>query len=134
MEDAMKLSEVTPNKIDYINAHGSSTYINDIVESAAIKKVFGEHSYNIPISGTKSMTGHAIGASGGLEAIATALAIQYSIVPPTANLDNPDIENGCDLDYVPNNKRTKTINYALLNSFGFGGINSSIVLKKYDEK
>jgi len=131
MKDALQAAEVAPEQIDYINAHGSATEINDPLESKAFKKVFGKNAYNIPISSTKSMTAHSIGATGALEAAATSMSIYKSKIPPTINLDNPDIENGCDLDYVPNVARDLEVNYALSNSFGFGGLNTTIVLKKY---
>ena len=114
--------------IDYINAHGTSTPPNDRSETAAIKTLFGERAYQIPVSSTKSMTGHLMGAGGGIEAIATIRAIQEGIVPPTINQEHPDPE--CDLDYVPNVKRPLAIEYALSNSFGFGGTNASLVFRR----
>lgn len=123
------LQEAGFPKIDYINAHGTSTKYNDEVETKAVKIVFGEEAKSIPISSTKSMTGHMIGAAGAVETIFTALAIYHNIIPPTINLEEPDPE--CDLDYVPWEAREKKVNYAMNNSFGFGGTNASIVLKKF---
>jgi 3-oxoacyl-[acyl-carrier-protein] synthase II len=131
--DAIKLAledgNVDYQLVDYINAHGTSTYYNDKLETIAIKKVFKEHSYKLKISSTKSMTGHLLGAAGGIEAIATVLAMERGIIPPTINLDTPDPE--CDLDYTPNKAFAKEINYALSNSLGFGGHNGTILFKKY---
>jgi 3-oxoacyl-[acyl-carrier-protein] synthase II len=131
MQRALEMCSLAPNDIDYINAHGSATVLNDWIETKAIKKVFGENT-QVPISGTKSMTGHSIGATGSLEAIATSLAIYNSIIPATMNLDSPDVDHGCTLDYVPNEARNCNIRHAISNSFGFGGINSSIVFKKHN--
>ena len=130
MENAIKDAGIVPSAIQYVNAHGTSTPYNDKIETLAIKKCFGEHAQKLAISSTKSMTGHLLGAAGGLEAGISALAIQHQIVPPTINLENPDPE--CDLDYVPNENRTLSIDYALSNSFGFGGTNASLVFKRYD--
>ena len=132
MSNTLDINNLTPKDIDYINAHGSSTILNDSIESKAIKEVFGKEAYNIPVSSTKSMHAHSVGASGGLEAIAVALSIYNSKIPPTVNLDNPDYHRGCDLDYVPNVARDKEVNYALSNSFGFGGINSTLAFKKFE--
>lgn len=129
MKLALKDAGITPDDIDYINAHGTSTEYNDKYETMAIKNVFGEHAYKLKISSTKSMTGHMLGASGAVEAVATILAIKNGIVPPTINYETPDPE--CDLDYVPNKALKMDINYALSNSFGFGGHNASLVFKKY---
>lgn len=118
-----------PEKVDYINAHGTSTIYNDKVETLAIKKVFGEHAKKLAISSTKSVTGHLLGAAGGAETIACALAIKHGIAPPTINLENPDPE--CDLDYVPNKPRNMKINVAVSNSLGFGGHNATLAFKKY---
>lgn len=130
---AMKLAlddgKVEYNQVGYINAHGTSTYFNDKLETLAIKDLFKEHAYNINISSTKSMTGHLLGAAGGIEAIATALALKGGMIPPTINYDNPDPE--CDLNYTPNKAVKREINYAMSNSLGFGGHNASILLKKY---
>ena len=130
MQMAINDAGIEPEKIDYINAHGTSTYYNDLYETMAIKSVFGENAKNVSISSTKSMTGHLLGASGAIEAIVCALAIKDNFVPPTINLENP--EEGMDLDYTPNKGKERTINYALSNSLGFGGHNATIVLKKYE--
>lgn len=126
---ALKDAELTPEMVSYINAHGTSTAANDTNETAAIKKALGEHAYQVAISSTKSMTGHLLGGSGGIEAVATVLAIANDKIPPTINLENPDIE--CDLDYVPNSSRAQKIEVALSNSFGFGGHNVTLAFKKY---
>jgi len=120
-----------PEQIDYINAHGTSTELNDKFETLAIKQIFGDSVGQVLISSTKSMTGHLLGASGALELAATALALQNGQIPPTINYENPDPE--CDLDYTPNVKREKEIKYALSNSFGFGGHNATVILEKYSE-
>lgn len=130
MQMAINDAGIEAEKIDYINAHGTSTYYNDLYETMAIKSVFGENAKNISISSTKSMTGHLLGASGAIEAIVCALAIKDDFVPPTINLENPG--EGMDLDYTPNKGKERTINYALSNSLGFGGHNATIVLKKYE--
>lgn len=130
MEFALKDAGIKPEDIDYINAHGTSTPLNDPSETKVIKKVFGEHAYKLAVSSTKSMTGHLLGAAGGIEAVITAMALKDGFIPPTIHLDNPDEE--CDLDYVPNNGRKKDIRYALSNALGFGGHNAVIVLKKYE--
>lgn len=126
---AMKDAGITPEQVSYINAHGTSTPANDVTESAAIKKALGESAYRVAISSTKSMTGHLLGGSGGIEAVATAMAIANDHVLPTINLQNPDPE--CDLDYIPNQSRAQTVNVALSNSFGFGGHNVTLAFKKY---
>jgi len=131
MEIALRDAKIEPLQIDYVNAHGTSTPLNDKLETLAIKKVFGRHAYNLKISSNKSMTGHLLGASGGIEAIATALTIKNNIIPPTINYASPDPE--CDLDYVPNKSEKKKVDYAISNSFGFGGHNGVIVLGKYRE-
>jgi 3-oxoacyl-[acyl-carrier-protein] synthase II len=115
--------------VDYINAHGSSTPINDVTETKAIKMLFGEHAYNLAVSSTKSMIGHPMGAAGALEALACILALYRGWLPPTINLEEADPE--CDLDYVPNQARRAQVNVALSNSFGLGGQNACLVLKKY---
>ncbi|GAH88697.1 unnamed protein product [marine sediment metagenome] len=129
MEIALKDAKIKPSMLDYINAHGTSTPLNDKLETLAVKRVFGEHAYDLKISSNKSMTGHLLGASGGVEAISTALTIKNDIIPPTINYNSPDPE--CDLDYVPNKSEEKIVNYAISNSFGFGGHNGVIVLGKY---
>jgi len=126
---AMKDADVEPSAVGYINAHGTSTPYNDKSETMAIKRVFGEHARKLAVSSTKSMTGHLIGAAGGIEAIATALAIHHGILPPTINYETPDPD--CDLDYVPNQARKQDVEVALSNAFGFGGTNATIVLRKY---
>jgi len=122
-------AEIVPEQVSYINAHGTSTPYNDRLETMAIKKVFGDHAYKIPVSSTKSMTGHLLGGAGGLEAGITVLALRNQIVPPTMNLEFPDPD--CDLDYVPNQPRKVELEYALSNSFGFGGTNAALLLKRY---
>ena len=129
MKEALADGGVAPEEVDYINAHGTSTLLNDLYEGQAIKTVFGRTNPGIAVSSTKSMTGHMLGAAGGLEAIFTAKALQEGIMPPTINLDEPDPEN--DLDYVPHLARQKDMRFALSNTFGFGGVNASLVLKKY---
>ncbi|KAF3886084.1 MULTISPECIES: beta-ketoacyl-ACP synthase II [Nostocales] len=126
---ALKDGGLTPERVSYINAHGTSTPINDPTETAAIKRALGDHAYKIAVSSTKSMTGHLLGGSGGIEAVATVLAIANNRIPPTINLDNPD--EGCDLDYVPNTSREANVEVALSNSFGFGGHNVTLAFKKY---
>ncbi len=121
---------VSLNEIDYINAHGTSTPYNDVTETKAIKTLFGNHAYKMIISSIKSMTGHLLGAAGGIEAIATVLSIKNNIVPPTINLTNPDPE--CDLNYSPLKATKKEINCAISNTFGFGGHNASILFKKIE--
>ncbi|MSO50289.1 MAG: beta-ketoacyl-[acyl-carrier-protein] synthase II [Acidobacteria bacterium] len=130
MKMAIRKAGISPEQVDYINAHGTSTPINDPTETLAVKRTFGDHAYKLAISSTKSMTGHLLGAAGGLEAGITALAIRHQIAPPTANLDSPD--PACDLDYIPFKARPMTINYALSNSFGFGGTNGTLLLKRYE--
>lgn len=131
MEACLKEAGIPPSYVDYINAHGTSTPYNDKLETLAIKKFFGEHAYKVNISSTKSMTGHLLGAAGGLEAAITVLSIKYQMVPPTINLETPDPE--CDLNYTPNKAEHRTINYALSNSFGFGGTNAALLFKKFEE-
>ena len=131
MSLAISDAGIKPEKIDYINAHGTSTELNDKYETMAIKEVFGEHAAKLVVSSTKSMTGHLLGAAGGIEAIATSLALTHDLVPPTVNYEYPDPE--CDLDYVPNKARKMTVNYALSNSLGFGGHNASILLGKFQD-
>ena len=126
---AIKDAGLRPEDIDYINAHGTSTPLNDQTETLAIKTVFGEHAKKIPISATKSMTGHLLGAAGSTEAIFTILAIRDGVLPPTINYEEPDPE--CDLDYVPNVARRQSLEVAMSNAFGFGGTNATLVFKKY---
>jgi 3-oxoacyl-[acyl-carrier-protein] synthase II len=128
MELALQESGLPPEEIDYINAHGTSTPLNDKIETKAIKRVFKDHAYNLSISSTKSMIGHLLGAAGAVELIATAFSIKYNIIHPTINLEHPDPE--CDLDYTPNKMREREVRAAISNSFGFGGHNTAIVLKK----
>ena len=125
---ALNGAKINPEQVDYINAHGTSTHFNDLYETLAIKSVFGDHAYKLMVSSTKSMTGHLLGAAGGIEAIFALMAMQESIVPPTINYDNADPE--CDLDYVPNTARDAKVDYAMSNSFGFGGTNASLLFKK----
>jgi 3-oxoacyl-[acyl-carrier-protein] synthase II len=129
MQVAIQDAGLQPTDIDYINAHGTSTPLNDLYETQAIKSLFGDHAKKLMVSSTKSMTGHMLGATGGVEAIFAIKALQQGIIPPTINLDNPDPE--CDLDYVPKVARHKKINIAMSNTFGFGGVNAVLVLKKY---
>jgi 3-oxoacyl-[acyl-carrier-protein] synthase II len=130
MEAALKKAGISPSQVDYVNAHGTSTPHNDRIETLAIRKLFGDHADKMAISSTKSMTGHLLGAAGGLEAGITALAVHHQIVPPTINLDYPDPD--CDLDYVPWKCRPVKIDYALSNSFGFGGTNAALLFKKHE--
>ncbi|MCY7718367.1 MULTISPECIES: beta-ketoacyl-ACP synthase II [Bacillus] len=130
MKEAIRDAGLTVEEIDYINAHGTSTPYNDKFETMAIKEVFGEHANQLAISSTKSMTGHLLGAAGGVEAIFSVLAIKDSVIPPTINLETPDEE--CDLDYVANEARSKEVQVALSNSLGFGGHNATIIFKKYE--
>jgi len=129
MQLAMKDGRINPEQVSYINAHGTSTPANDSTETSAIKTALGDHARQVAISSTKSMTGHLLGGSGGIEAVATVLAIANDQIPPTINLANPDPE--CDLDYVPNSSRSQTVEVALSNSFGFGGHNVTLAFKKY---
>jgi 3-oxoacyl-[acyl-carrier-protein] synthase II len=129
MHMAVRDSGINPLEVDYINAHGTSTKYGDEIETNAIKTVFGEHAYKIAVSSTKSMTGHLLGAAGGVEAVVTILSIYNDMVPPTINLDNPDPE--CNLDYVPHHARAMTVNNALTNSFGFGGTNACLLFRKF---
>jgi 3-oxoacyl-[acyl-carrier-protein] synthase II len=129
IELALKDGGLNPEQVNYINAHGTSTPANDSTETAAVKKALGDQAYQVAMSSTKSMTGHLLGGSGGIEAVATVMAIAHDQVPPTINLENPDAD--CDLDYVPNQSRAQTVEVALSNSFGFGGHNVTLALKKY---
>ena len=129
MSLALQNADLKPEDVSYINAHGTSTYLNDTSETAAIKTVFGEQAYKIPVSSTKSMTGHLLGASGAVEAVFSAMAIMNNILPPTINYETPDPI--CDLDYVPNQPRQADPNYVMSNSFGFGGHNATLILGRY---
>ena len=131
MQMALDDAGLEPGDIDYVNAHGTSTPLNDVVETRAIKTVFGAHAYKLAVSSTKSMIGHMLGGAGGIESVFMALSIKNQIVPPTVNLENPDPE--CDLDYVPNTARETLIRAAISNSFGFGGTNAVLVMKKFEE-
>jgi len=128
MEAAIHDASIDPEQVDYINAHGTSTYLNDLNETKAIKRVFKQHAYDLAVSSTKSMTGHLLGAAGAVEAIFSVLALRDQIAPPTINLDNPD--EGCDLNYVPYTPQKRAINYVLSNSLGFGGTNGSLLFKR----
>ena len=130
MEATLKHAGIPPSAVGYINAHGTSTPHNDRLETLAIKRLFGEHAYKLAVSSSKSMTGHLLGAAGGLEAGITALAVRHQMLPPTINLDTPDPE--CDLDYVPWTRRSARVDYALSNSFGFGGTNAALLFKRYE--
>ena len=129
MKESIRDACISPNDVDYINAHGTSTPYNDVNETKAIKTVFGEHAYKMVVTSTKSMTGHLLGASGGIEAIATVLAMRNNLIPPTINLDNPDPE--CDLNFSAKKTTQKEINAAISNTFGFGGHNASLLFKKF---
>ena len=131
MQLAIDDAGIKPEEVDYINAHGTSTHFNDLSETQAIKTVFGEHAYKLAVSSTKSMTGHLLGATGAVEVIASVFAIEKSVLPPTINYETPD--EGLDLDYVPNKSRQKNVNIAMSNSFGFGGHNACVVLKKFTD-
>lgn len=131
MKEALLDAALDPTEVDYINAHGTSTDYNDKFETLAIKSVFGDYAYKVAISSTKSMTGHLLGAAGGVEAIACVLAIREGIIPPTINYETPDPD--CDLDYVPNEARKANVRVAMSNSLGFGGHNATIILKAYEE-
>jgi 3-oxoacyl-[acyl-carrier-protein] synthase II len=130
MRRTLKDAGLEPSAVDYINCHGTSTPVGDPQEVKAIKAVFGEHAAKLAISSTKSMTGHLLGAAGGLEAAVTVLALRDQILPPTINQDNPDPE--CDLDTVPNQARKAALRHALSNSFGFGGTNGALLFKRYE--
>ena len=131
MRNALRDAGLSPEDVDYINAHGTSTPAGDVAETQAIKSAFGEHAYRLAVSSTKSMIGHLLGAAGGVEAVFSVLAIRDQVAPPTINLENPDPE--CDLDYVPNQARPMKIDVALSNSFGFGGTNGTIVLRRFED-
>lgn len=131
MQIAVKDAKISPEQIGYINAHGTSTPYNDKFETLAIKKVFGDHAYKLAVSSTKSMTGHALGAAGGIEAVISVLSLYNKTLPPTTNYKTPDPD--CDLDYIPNEARQAEVEYVLSNSFGFGGTNAALVFKRYSE-
>ncbi len=131
MENAIKDAGIKPEDIDYINAHGTSTKFNDLFETMAIKKVFGEHAYRVKISSIKSMIGHLLGAAGGVEVVSSVMTLQTGVIPPTINYEEPDPE--CDLDYTPNRAVKADVKYVLKNSFGFGGTNACLVLKRYED-
>jgi 3-oxoacyl-[acyl-carrier-protein] synthase II len=131
MQKTLQDAGIAPERVGYINAHGTSTPYNDKFETLAIKKTFGDHAYNLAVSSTKSMTGHLLGAAGGIEGVFSVLSIHRNMLPPTINYVNPDPE--CDLDYVPNEPRAAEIEYALSNSFGFGGTNAALLFKRYEE-
>jgi 3-oxoacyl-[acyl-carrier-protein] synthase II len=131
MQRALKDADVRPEEVGYINAHGTSTPYNDKFETLAVRKTFGEHAYKLAVSSTKSMTGHLLGAAGGIEAVFSVLAIHEGKLPPTVNYVNPDPD--CDLDYVPNEPREAHVNYVLSNSFGFGGTNAALLFKRFEE-
>jgi len=129
MTRAIRDADISPEDVQYINAHGTSTPVGDVSETRAIKKAFGDHAYRLAVSSTKSMTGHLLGAAGGVEAVISALSIHHGWIAPTINVDNQDPE--CDLDVVPNQPRQADLEVVMSNSFGFGGHNATIVLKKY---
>ena len=131
MTNTLKDANVAPDKVDYINAHGTSTPLGDEIETTAIKRAFGDHAYKLAVSSTKSMTGHLLGGAGGLEAGITVMALRDQILPPTINLENPDPK--CDLDYVPNQARKADVEYAMSNSFGFGGTNGALLFRRWSE-
>jgi 3-oxoacyl-[acyl-carrier-protein] synthase II len=132
MQAALDDAGLAYDTVDYINAHGTSTELNDLYESRAVKTVFKDHAFKLAISSTKSMTGHLLGGAGGVETVFTALSVYHDIIPPTINYENQ--AEGCDLDYVPNIARHTTVNIAMTNSFGFGGTNASLILKKYTDQ
>ncbi len=128
MRAALRDAGVNPEQVDYVNAHGTSTHVGDVAETKAVKRLFGDHAHKLAVSSTKSMTGHLLGAAGGVEAVFTLLAMRDGVLPPTINLDNP--AEGCDLDYVPHTAREQAINIAISNSFGFGGTNGTVLFRK----
>jgi 3-oxoacyl-[acyl-carrier-protein] synthase II len=131
MQNALRDAKVPPDRVGYVNAHGTSTPLGDRIETTAIKRAFGDHAYKLAVSSTKSMTGHLLGGAGGLEAGVTVLALRDQILPPTINLEKPDPE--CDLDYVPNHARKASLEYAMSNSFGFGGTNGALLFRRWTE-
>jgi 3-oxoacyl-[acyl-carrier-protein] synthase II len=130
MRQALRDAHLNPEDIDYINAHGTSTPAGDVAETQALKSVFSDYAYKVAVSSTKSMTGHMLGAAGGIEAIFSVLALRDQVAPPTINLDNPDSE--CDLDFIPHHAREMRIQYVMSNSFGFGGTNGTVIFKKFE--
>jgi 3-oxoacyl-[acyl-carrier-protein] synthase II len=130
MKGALHDAGISPEEVTYINAHGTSTKYGDELETTAIKTVFGKHAYKLAVSSTKSMTGHTLGASGGIEGAISVLSVYHNVIPPTINLENPDSD--CDLDYVPNRARSMEVTCAMSNSFGFGGTNACIIFRKYN--
>jgi 3-oxoacyl-[acyl-carrier-protein] synthase II len=126
----LKNAGLNPDQVDYINAHGTSTPIGDLGETIAVKRTFGDHAHKLAISSTKSMTGHLLGAAGGIEAVFSVLALHHQVAPPTINLDNPSPE--CDLDFVPHTARQMKIDVVLSNSFGFGGTNGSLIFRRLE--
>ncbi len=132
MQNTLADAKIRPEQVGYINAHGTSTPLGDRIESNAVKRAFGEHAHKLAVSSTKSMTGHLLGGAGGMEAGITVLALRDQILPPTINLDKPD--EGCDLDYVPNHARKADVEYALSNSFGFGGTNGALLFRRWSEQ
>jgi 3-oxoacyl-[acyl-carrier-protein] synthase II len=128
---ALEDARVAPHMVDYINAHGTSTKYGDELETTAVKTVFKEHAYKLSVTSTKSMTGHLLGAAGGVEAVVCVLSIYHNSIPPTINLDTPDPE--CDLNYVPHQKKDTEVRFALSNSFGFGGTNACLLFRKYSD-
>jgi 3-oxoacyl-[acyl-carrier-protein] synthase II len=130
MQRALAQAGLKPDDIDYLNAHGTSTPMNDRLETLAVKRVFGDYAYELPISSSKSMMGHLLGAAGAVEAGVCVLALQNGIIPPTANLEEPDVD--CDLDYVPNVARSASLEAVMSNSLGFGGHNASLVFRRYE--
>jgi 3-oxoacyl-(acyl-carrier-protein) synthase len=129
MTMALARAGLEPDDVDYLNAHGTSTPLNDKIETVAIKRAFGDYAYSLPISSSKSMTGHLLGAAGAVEAVVSTLVIQNGVIPPTVNLETPDPD--CDLDYVPNVARSATVDVVMSNSLGFGGHNASLVFRRY---
>ena len=130
MRQALRDARLSPEDIDYINAHGTSTPAGDVAETQAVKSVFGDYACKVAVSSTKSMTGHMLGAAGGIEAIFSVLALRDQVAPPTINLDNPDPE--CDLDFIPHHAREMPMQYVMSNSFGFGGTNGTVIFKKFE--
>ena len=131
MKWAIEDAGLTPNDVDYVNAHGTSTPLNDKFETIALKRMYGDHAYNLAISSTKSMTGHLLGAAGGIEAAFSVLTVKEGVIPPTINIDDPDPE--CDLNYVPNKAVEQKVDVAMSNSLGFGGHNASLVFKSFQQ-